>query len=43
MNTKVELGKFSENYLTPFIESFILVEKVEKGIFARPFGGFNNE
>lgn len=39
MNTEVELLKFSETHLTPFVELLILTEKIEKGIFAKP----NNE
>lgn len=39
MDTEVELLKFSETHLTPFIELLILTEKIEKGIFAKP----NNE
>lgn len=36
MNTNVELEKFSETYLTPFIELLILVEKIKKGLFVKP-------
>lgn len=36
MGTEVELLKFSETHLTPFIELLILTEKIEKGIFAKP-------
>ena len=36
MNTDVELEKFSETYLTPFIELLILVEKIKKGLFVKP-------
>ena len=39
MDTEVELLKFSETHLTPFVELLILTEKIEKGIFAKP----NNE
>lgn len=39
MGTEVELLKFSETHLTPFVELLILTEKIEKGIFAKP----NNE
>ncbi len=39
MNTEVELLKFGETHLTPFVELLILTEKIEKGIFAKP----NNE
>lgn len=34
--SKVDLMKFGENYLTPFVELLILTEKIEKGIFAKP-------
>lgn len=36
MDTEVELLKFSETHLTPFVELLILTEKIEKGIFAKP-------
>lgn len=36
METDIELKKFSEMYLTPFVELLILTEKIEKGIFAKP-------
>lgn len=36
MNTDVELEKFSETYMTPFIELLVLAEKVKKGIFVKP-------
>lgn len=36
MNSNVELEKFSETYLTPFIELLILVEKIKKGLFVKP-------
>lgn len=39
MDTEIELLKFSETHLTPFVELLILTEKIEKGIFAKP----NNE
>lgn len=35
MNTEVELKKFSETYLTPFVELFVLIEKIEKGLFVK--------
>lgn len=43
METDVELKKFGEIYLTPFVELFILIEKIEKGIFAKPIGENYNE
>lgn len=36
MGTEVELKKFSETYLTPFVELLVLVEKIEKGLFVKP-------
>lgn len=36
MNTDVELKKFGETYITPFVELFILVEKIQKGLFVKP-------
>ena len=36
MDTEVELLKFSETYLTPFVELLILTEKIEKGMFVKP-------
>lgn len=36
MNTDVELKKFSETYLTPFVELLVLIEKIEKGLFVKP-------
>lgn len=36
METDIDLKKFSETYLTPFVELLILTEKIEKGLFARP-------
>lgn len=36
MSSKVDLIKFGETYLTPFVELLILTEKIEKGIFAKP-------
>ncbi len=36
MNTDVELKKFSETYITPFVELLVLIEKIEKGLFVKP-------
>jgi len=36
MNTDVELKKFSETYITPFVDLIILVDKIEKGLFVKP-------
>lgn len=36
LNTEIELKKFSETYITPFVELLILVEKIEKGMFVKP-------
>ena len=36
MKTKLDLEKFGETYITPFVELLILVEKIEKGIFVKP-------
>lgn len=36
MGTEVELKKFGETYITPFIELLVLVEKIQKGIFIKP-------
>lgn len=36
MDTEVELLKFCETHLTPFVDLLILTEKIEKGIFAKP-------
>ena len=39
MGTDVDLMRFSETHLTPFIELLILTDKIEKGMFVKP----NNE
>lgn len=36
METDVDLMKFGETYITPFVELLILVEKIQKGIFIKP-------
>lgn len=36
METEVELKKFGEKYITPFVELLMLVEKIQKGIFITP-------
>ena len=36
MNTEVELKKFSETYLTPFVDLLVLIEKIKKGLFVKP-------
>lgn len=36
MDTDVELQKFGETYITPFVELLILVEKIQKGLFIKP-------
>lgn len=36
MQSDVELKKFSETYLTPYVELLILVNKIEKGLFIKP-------
>lgn len=36
MKTDVDLKKFGETYITPFIELLILTEKIEKGMFVKP-------
>lgn len=36
MDTEVDLKKFGETYITPFVELLILVEKIQKGIFIKP-------
>lgn len=36
METEVDLKKFGETYITPFVELLILVEKIQKGIFIKP-------
>lgn len=36
METEVDLKKFGETYITPFIELIVLAEKIEKGIFIKP-------
>lgn len=36
MGTEVDLKKFGEIYITPFIELLILTEKIQKGIFIKP-------
>lgn len=36
MKTNLDLEKFGETYITPFVELLILVEKIEKGIFVKP-------
>ena len=36
METEVDLTKFSETYITPFVELLILVEKIHKGLFTKP-------
>lgn len=36
MNTDLELKKFSESYITPFVELLVLIEKIEKGMFVKP-------
>lgn len=36
METDVDLVKFGETYITPFVELLILVEKIQKGIFIKP-------
>lgn len=47
MDSKVELGKFSESYVTPFVEMLTLIEKIQKGLFSTPKPhnkkGFQNE
>lgn len=35
MNTEVELQKFGETYITPFVELLVLVEKIQKGLFIK--------
>lgn len=36
MPSDVDLKKFSETYVTPFVEMFILIEKIQKGLFIKP-------
>lgn len=36
METSVDLKKFGETYITPFVELLVLVEKIQKGIFIKP-------
>lgn len=36
MDTDIELEKFGETYVTPFVELLILVEKIQKGLFIKP-------
>ncbi len=36
METEVDLKKFGETYITPFVELLVLVEKIQKGIFIKP-------
>lgn len=36
LDSEIALKKFSETYITPFVELLILVEKIEKGMFVRP-------
>lgn len=36
MKTDIDLRKFAETYITPFVELLILTEKIEKGMFAKP-------
>lgn len=36
MDSEVDLKKFGETYITPFVELIILVEKIQKGIFIKP-------
>ncbi len=36
MKTDIDLKKFGETYITPFIELLILAEKIEKGMFVKP-------
>lgn len=36
MGTEVDLEKFGETYITPFVELLVLVEKIQKGIFIKP-------
>ena len=36
MDTEIQLKRFSETYITPFVELLILVEKIEKGLFVKP-------
>lgn len=36
METEIDLKKFGETYITPFVELLILVEKVQKGLFMTP-------
>lgn len=38
METEVDLKKFGETYLTPFVELLVLAEKIQKGIFIKPSG-----
>ena len=36
METEVDLKKFAETYITPFVELLVLVEKIQKGMFIKP-------
>lgn len=36
METDVELVKFGETYITPFVELLVLVDKIQKGMFIKP-------
>ncbi len=36
MESDIDLIKFAETYVTPFVELLILVEKIQKGIFIKP-------
>jgi hypothetical protein len=36
MDTETDLKKFSEVYITPFVELLILSEKIQKGLFMKP-------
>ena len=36
MESDIDLKKFGETYITPFVELLILVDKIQKGLFIKP-------
>lgn len=43
MDSEIDLRNFGENYITPFVELLILVEKIQKGLFIKPNTNSNSK